>query len=204
MINNKDLSNGMYIMWCFDMKKAILRSLDQLEQLNIDNRDEWLRFREEIRSQTYFAMRNTIDDERFIEVWNQKGDTLARLYRAVEIITTRFSPPVSMEELYREKYEQALDWLSNKATEIPPLLMVELPTDTLLPHLMDQKCDEVATKILKKRSEWIHKMAQIEMKRLRFKQEIFETDDVPLLLNMGDIIQTEFEELSNKWISTLI
>lgn len=71
-------------------------------------------------------------------------------------------------ELYREKYEQAIDFLSSQdVVHYPdyPLLHVES-------KILDIPMKDIAENIIKRRSEWISKMTEIEELRLYGKAHI--------------------------------
>jgi len=71
-------------------------------------------------------------------------------------------------ELYREKYEQAIDFLSSQdVVHYPdyPLLHVES-------KILDTPMRDIAENIIKRRSEWISKMTEIEELRLYGKAHI--------------------------------
>lgn len=192
------MQHPMYMKWCIDMKRALLDALQGIEDRGIANKDEWVVFREQVRAQPYFQMRDVMNNQQFINVWHARGSALYALYEDLHWLIIRHSPPVSMTELYRERYEQALDWLSRKCDTIPPLLSCELNMESSS-ESVNESCDALARSILKKRSEWITKMSHIERMRRRYSNVIFSTDVIKTIEEVPVNAKNEIRRLDVQW-----
>ena len=97
-----------------------------------------------------------------------KANALSVINTAASNALKKYRPDVGMSELYREKYEQAVDFLTNNESvqySHYPLLNVES-------RILEVSMKIIAENIIKRRSEWISKMTKIEELRLYGKVNI--------------------------------
>ena len=154
----------MYHVWCMDMKKSFLEAL----KVHPKTSNFYDSFAERVHGQSGFTVLS-IGDQEFGERWKMISSCLAELYIKVRWMLAKYGCEAHMGEMYREKYEQALDWLTGDKQEVPPLLKCGLTK-----KITNDDIDKIASLVLQKRSLWLDQLYQIEHIRLTAKREILQ------------------------------
>jgi hypothetical protein len=184
----------MYHTWCMDMKSAFIHAFKNHPNYT----DNYINNVRTIQECPDFVIGYTFGDEEFSERWKAISKCLAELYIKVRWMFARYGCEPHMVELYREKYEQALDWLTGDATEIPPLIKCGLTK-----QISNDQITVIANNILRKRAQWLDRINQIEHIRIAAKKEIIQGTECgsirTIMLNAIDLLT----KLDNKWCSEL-
>jgi hypothetical protein len=125
----------------------------------------------------YYANTNSFEPPNPEEVELERVKSVARKTIAGAAIDARRSimpDEYGQMEVYREKYEQAIDFLSSQDT----VQYSEYPLLEIESRILDIPMKKVAENVIKRRSEWISKLTKIEELRLFGKVNIKACNDI--------------------------
>lgn len=197
--------NGNIQLFHFALRADILRAMiHHAESLYGDNGDGvWLTFintlRAELRSGTLSIGGIHSPCKEYDRLWVFKTEALMELYNLVYGLYIQFSFDPFQLEVYREKTEQAIDYLSDRTNaHRSPSDFPFLEVDSLV---FDVTMDEAARNILKRRSEWIKRMTHIETIKIPVKRSILcHQNDISETSNAIAYGSTKLKECYETWI----
>lgn len=110
---------------------------------------------------------NECPDDSFRVVWQKKQECLNQLYTTISNIYNCYIPNTFFSDMYREKFDQALDLISDPdATPPTPLLLGDGPKEAL------------GGSVLSSRSSWMDLLHLLEVYRVEGKQRILQAPTV--------------------------
>lgn len=186
-----------------DIINAMVQHIEQV-YLNADNEsDQWEEYVTSLHDQLQSGALS-VDDLRspcdeFNHLWAFKKEALVELYNLVYGLYIQFSFDPFQLEIYREKVEQALDYISDKHESEPEL--VDYPFIEVDSFAFDITPEEAAHKILKCRSDWVKRMAHIESIKIPVKRSILSyLNDVSETHNAIEYGSAKLRECYTEWI----
>jgi len=165
----------MYHTWCIDLKSAFIDAVKNNPNCSSETLQRVI---DKVSTCQGFTVYN-VGDQQFGEKWLMISKCLAELYIKVRWMLARYGCEPHMAEMYREKYDQALDWLSGQKQDVPPLLKCGLTKKVTV-----EEIDYIANSVLRRRSQWLDMLNQIEHIRLTAKREIIQGQDCNTVRNV--------------------
>lgn len=156
---------------CYDIAQAITNETDMATGLEL--------FIKDLKRKVMVT--GTIDwtecpDESFIIIWKHKQQCLFDLYQLVTNVYSCHIPNNYFSDMYREKFEQSLDFLTDQG---PAPLVDSLQTK------------EACTGVLEQRSKWGGLMKLLEDYRIEGKHRIIKATTIASASNALDVIRDE-------------
>lgn len=121
-------------------------------------------------------------DDSFGVVWQKKQECLCELYSVITNIYHCYVPNTFFSDMYREKFDQALDLISDPKSNPPtPLLLGS-----------DDSKEQNGAMVLSSRSSWMDLLHLLEVYRVEGKQRILQA---PTVLKAEQALQVVLADL---------
>ncbi len=152
-----------------EISKAIMAATSWVDNSDVLDVEYWKRYRVNVHKavETNWIGWDESPDNAFGQLWVYKYNALIELYVEIHTLYVKYGVEPYQSDAYKEKVEQAIDWLSVEDTDLAnfPLLQVDCDIFNITPEV-------AAVNIMKKRASWIDKMAKIERIRIPTKRDI--------------------------------
>lgn len=196
-----DISHPMYNMWKIDMQRSVLQNtlwVEQPENRNLVTLESWKRYRYQA-SQPNFVNWATSPDPDFNELYKHRSIALETLYTHVHMMLSTFSYDPFIADIYREKTEQAIQYISNiqvgNDIPCPALIAIELNEYPTVEQAL-----EVCNTIIARRTNWVTKISLIEKIRLDTKRLILTLPNYIDVNKQTQLAVKHLNDLYKKWI----
>lgn len=185
----------LYYKWCTDMRLSFLDQTSWVLSVDeiTDKSKNMFKLRKVVLSQNVFSLPPSNDKE-FDALWNLKSDCLKQLYTAIHWMMVQHSHDPYLADIYREKVDQALDWLSGVTNVIPPMIQIEMINDS-----STTVADTIANNIVSQRNTWLTRISSIEQTRLLSKREIIQSQDVTIIKQALTYGLKHLTDLDQNW-----
>lgn len=167
-------SSPMSAKVCYDIAQAINNETEMADGLK--------KFISQLKRKVMIT--GTIDwddcpDDSFRVIWKHKQGCLNDLYQMISNVYSCHIPNTYFSDVYREKFDQALDHLSDDDTNVPAPLLGK-----------DGK-DDVGVRVLEQRSKWGGLLKLLEDYRVEGKTRIINASTVANATNALDVVIDE-------------
>lgn len=180
-----------------EINQAILDETKWVDEPGAFDVQYWKRFRTMILTSVdpKFEAWNASPDETFNILWSDKYAQLCRLYTMIHTLYVKYSYDPYQMEVYREKVEQAVDYLAEGQGELSNYPLLQADSEIY----GDNDGLDTARRILSKRSEWIGRMADVERIRIPAKRDILKAGTRTDAVATAQIAIQKLQKMDEEW-----